>query len=105
MYKHDRNSMEGVNAYLKEGRERMREAGARRVRGLAAQNYVFTMMLVSANLRRLAKFMRDRAEGREYVETHKGRVSNYHRFYRAPEVDRGMTMKEKREAAKEKQKA
>lgn len=83
----------------------MREAGARRVRGLAAQNYVFTMMLVSANLRRLAKFMRDRAEGREYVETHKGRVSNYHRFYRAPEIERGMTRKEKREAAKEKQKA
>ena len=83
----------------------MREAGARRVRGLAAQNYIFTMMLESANLRRLATFMRDRAEGREYVETHKSRVSNYHRFYRAPEIERGMTMKEKREAAKEEQKA
>jgi len=92
--------MEGVNAYLKDGRERMREAGARRVRGLAAQNYVFTMMLVSANLRRLARFMRDRAEGREYVETHKGRVSNYHRFYRAPEVERGLTKAEASKAAK-----
>lgn len=78
----------------------MREAGARRVRGLAAQNYIFTMMLVSANLRRLATFMRDRAEGREYIETHKNRVSNHHRFYRAPEIERGMTMKEKRQAAR-----
>ncbi|NQW87678.1 MULTISPECIES: hypothetical protein [unclassified Frigoribacterium] len=94
-----------MNACLKEGRERMGEAGARRVRGLAAQNDVLTMMLVWTNLRRLAKFMRDRAEGREFVETHKERASNYHRFYRAPEVDRGMTMKEKREAAKQKQKA
>ena len=97
--------MEGVNAYLKEGRERMGEAGARRVRGLAARNYVFTMMLVSANLRRLAKYMRDRAEGREYDETHKGRVSNYHRFYRAPEIERGMTKAEASKAAKVKQKA
>jgi len=82
----------------------MREAGVRRVRGLAAQNYIFTMMLVSANLRRLATFMRDRAEGREYVETHKNRVSNYHPFYSAPEIERGMTMKETRQAAREKQK-
>ncbi|MBD8611181.1 hypothetical protein IFT77_11845 [Frigoribacterium sp. CFBP 13729] len=63
------------------------------MRGLAAQNYIFTMMLVSANLRRLATFVREPAEGREYVETHKNRVSNYHRFYRAPEIERGMTKK------------
>ena len=80
----------------------MPEAGARRARGLAAQNYIFTMMLVSANLRRLATFVRDRAGGREYLETHENRVSNYHCFYRAPEIERGMTKKEKREAAREK---
>lgn len=62
-------------------------------------------MLLSVNLHYLAKFMRDRPKGREYVETHKGHVWNYDRFYRAPEVDHGMTLKEKREAAKEKQKA
>jgi len=61
-------------------------------------------MLASANLRRFAAFVRDRAEGREYVETHENPVSHYHRFYRAPEIEHGMTMKEKREAAKEKQK-
>lgn len=48
--------------------------------------------------------MRDRTEGREYVETHKSKVSNHPHYCRVPEIERGMTMREKREAAQEKRK-
>jgi hypothetical protein len=58
-YQHDRNSMESMNNYIKEGPERLHDPRSRRVRGLAAQQFIMTMLLVSANLRKIARFLRD----------------------------------------------
>jgi len=58
-YKHDRNSIESMNDYLKSGPEAMKDSSRRRLRGLAAQSYILTMMYVSANLRKIARFLRD----------------------------------------------
>jgi hypothetical protein len=59
-YKSDRNTVESTNDYLKDGPEKLRDPGERRVRGLAAQNFFLAMLVVSANLRKLARFLRDR---------------------------------------------
>jgi len=37
----------------------MKDSSRRRLRGLAAQSYILTMMYVSANLRKIARFLRD----------------------------------------------
>jgi len=58
-YKHDRNSIESMNDYLKSGPEAMKDSSRRQLRGLAAQSYILTMMYVSANLRKIARFLRD----------------------------------------------
>jgi hypothetical protein len=58
-YRHDRNSMEGHNDYLKSGPERLADSRMRRIRGMAAQQFLITFQLVSANLRKIARFLRD----------------------------------------------
>jgi len=58
-YTHDRNSIESTNNYLKSGPEAMKDTSRRMLRGLAAQSYILTMMYVSANLRKIARFLRD----------------------------------------------
>jgi hypothetical protein len=58
-YRYDRNSMEGHNDYLKSGPERLADSGMRRLRGMAAQQFLVTFQLVSANLRKIARFLRD----------------------------------------------
>jgi hypothetical protein len=58
-YRHDRNSMEGHNDYLKSGPERMADSRMRRLRGMAAHQFLVTFQLVSANLRKIARFLRD----------------------------------------------
>ena len=58
-YKHDRNSIESMNDYLKSGPEAMKDSSRRQLRGLAAQSYILTMMYVSANLRKIARYLRD----------------------------------------------
>jgi len=63
VYSHDRNSVESYNGYIKLGPEQLDDASKRRLRGMAAQQFLLTMLLVSANLRKVARFLRD--EGRE----------------------------------------
>ncbi len=58
-FKRDRNSIESMNEYLKDGPENMKDSARRRLRGLAAQQYILTMMFVTANLRKIARFLRD----------------------------------------------
>lgn len=63
MYSTARNTIEGFNGYLKDASyEALDQPGRRRVRGYAAQ-YLFTALLVmSANIRKIRRFL---AEARE----------------------------------------
>ena len=59
-YRRDRNTTEAFNAFLKEpGYEAINDASRRRVRGLAAQQVVTTMLVVSANIRKIAAFLHE----------------------------------------------
>jgi hypothetical protein len=59
-YGTDRNTIEGYNAYIKDtGRENLEQSGSRRMRGLSAQQYIVTFLLVSANMRKIFAFIRD----------------------------------------------
>lgn len=60
-YTSDRNAMEGFNAFLTRGPERLGQSADRRVHGLAAQAFIVTMLLVSANLRKIVVFLQDHA--------------------------------------------
>jgi hypothetical protein len=56
-YQHDRSAIEGSNGYMKDGaRESIETASRRRLRGYAAQYLLITILVVTANLRRLQKF-------------------------------------------------
>lgn len=86
IYEHDRNSIESINAYLKTGPERMDESAGRRVRGLAAQSYIFTIMMVTTNLRRIAKFMNTRRKAQPKTppiqrSRDRNNLTNYRRWY------------------------
>lgn len=99
---HDRQSMEGMNAYLKRIHG-LEDADRRMMRGLAAQSFILTMVLTAANFARINKFLHDRAAGVVTEDRDRNRdkqgYSNYHRFYTKPKRRRGMTLKEKRAAA------
>lgn len=58
-YKHDRNTIESFNDFLKSGPESLDKPSFRRVRGRAAQQFMVTFHLVSANIRKIARFLRD----------------------------------------------
>lgn len=59
-YSTDRNVIEGYNGYIKDtGRENLDRSGSRRVRGLTAQQFVVTFLVVSANMRKVFAFLRD----------------------------------------------
>jgi len=51
--------MESWNAILTNNGERLSHAADRRIRGLAAHQFIVTMMAVSANLRRIATFLQE----------------------------------------------
>jgi len=102
-YSHDRQSMESLNAHLKTGHG-LHESRNRRMHGLAAQSFVFTLIVAAANLGRINKFLSDRAAGvggpsktprKRDVEDR----THYRRWYQPPTVVRGQTTKEKRQAA------
>jgi hypothetical protein len=59
LYRHDRNSMESGNDYVKSGPEQLGEPRVRRLRGMAAQQFTLTFLLVNANLRRIFRYIRD----------------------------------------------
>jgi hypothetical protein len=53
---HDRSAIEGSNGYMKDGaHESIETASRRRLRGYAAQYLLITILVVTANLRRLQK--------------------------------------------------
>lgn len=102
-YSHDRQSMESMNAHLKTGHG-LHESRNRRMHGLAAQSFVFTLVIAAANLGRINKFLSDRAAGVAASSTtaRKRDVedrTHYRRWYKPPTVVRGQTTKEKRQAA------
>ncbi|MGC8626839.1 MAG: hypothetical protein ACP5VR_04650, partial [Acidimicrobiales bacterium] len=60
-----RNSIEGLNGYVKDpAHEALAEPGRRRVRGIAAQSIFVTLLLMASNFRKVAAFRRTVAEGR-----------------------------------------
>lgn len=61
-YTADRNTIESYNAHVKDpGYENLNASSRRRVRGFAAQQFMTTMLLVSANIRKILVFCRDDA--------------------------------------------
>jgi hypothetical protein len=62
MYATLRNCSEGFNAYVKdESKEGLGLSGRRRVRGVAAQSVFVALLLVAANLRKIAAFLAEEA--------------------------------------------
>lgn len=57
-YEADRNMVEGINGYIKDERkENLRSAARRSAAGIAAQQVLVTMLVVSANMRKLQSFL------------------------------------------------
>ena len=60
-----RNTIEGLNGYVKDpAHEALAEAGRRRVRGIAAQSVFVTLLLMASNFRKAAAWRALVAEGR-----------------------------------------
>jgi hypothetical protein len=59
-YSTDRNVIEGYNGFIKDtGHENLESSGRRRMRGLTAQQFIVTFLIVSANMRKNFAFLRD----------------------------------------------
>jgi hypothetical protein len=59
-YSTDRNVIEGFNGFIKDtGHENLESSGRRRMRGLTAQQFIVTFLIVSANMRKIFTFLRD----------------------------------------------
>jgi len=59
-YEADRNMVEGMNGFIKaENKEALASAARRSAFGLAAQQVFVTMLIVSANMRKLQSFLKD----------------------------------------------
>lgn len=68
VYQADRNMVEGMNGYIKdEHAENLASAGRRSASGLAAQQVLVTMLIVSANMRKLQSFLK--REAQEAIKT------------------------------------
>ncbi|QNE35887.1 hypothetical protein [Leifsonia shinshuensis] len=62
-YTADRNMVEGVNGYIKdEGKENLGSAARRSAAGIAAQQVLVTMLVVSANMRKLQSFLKEESK-------------------------------------------
>jgi hypothetical protein len=102
-YRRDRNSIESFNAFIKTGPERIADSSARRLRGLAAQQFLLAMLTTAANIRKIVTFLaakhrapkdRDRrvAKGLTPVPAQRTRrrdaegMSNYRADYVRPEL-------------------
>ncbi len=58
MYSTARNTIEGFNGYVKDAnREALDQPGRRRIRGYTAQYLLTTLLVVSANIRKLRAFL------------------------------------------------
>ena len=57
-----RNSIEGLNGYIKDPcHEALSQPGRRRVRGIAPQSIFVTVLLMAANIRKIRSFRQDQA--------------------------------------------
>jgi len=64
-YKYDRNVIESMNAFAKDsGKENLGASQNRRLRGMAAQQVLITMLLVSVNIRKVNQFLRNLIHGK-----------------------------------------
>jgi hypothetical protein len=65
MYSTLRNSIEGMNGFIKDGaREAVDDPERRRIRGVAAQSVLVAFQFFAANIRKIGEFVVDReAEG------------------------------------------
>ncbi|GAB2526694.1 hypothetical protein [Paramicrobacterium agarici] len=70
-HKHARNSIEGVNSYLKDdGKEQIDSTKRRLVRGFAAAQFFLTVLMVNYNIRTLAAFVHDQVKDGTYGQEH-----------------------------------
>ncbi len=68
MYSTARNTIEGFNGYLKDAnREALDQPGRRRIRGYTAQYLFTTLLVVSANIRKLRAFLAEAAAGADGI--------------------------------------
>ena len=81
--------MESMNDYVKNGPERLSSSSARRLRGLAAQSFIVTMLLTSANLRKISRYLRDKMRSKPKKTYPRRRdtegLSTYVRWFAKPE--------------------
>lgn len=75
-HKHARNSIEGINSYLKDdGKEQIDSTKRRLVRGFAAAQFFLTILMVNFNIRTLATFVYDQVKegtlGQEHTPVEK----------------------------------
>jgi hypothetical protein len=81
-----RNTIEGTNGYLKDpAHEALAQPGRRRVRGIAAQSIFVGLLVMAANIRKIASFRQMIADGsgHQVVErAHRRRISL--KEYRSP---------------------
>jgi hypothetical protein len=104
-YKHDRNAIESYNDFLKSGPESLDKPQDRRVRGRAAQQFIVTMLLMSANIRKIAKFLADERRETPFVKRKRRRdtlgLSDYVRPDRLKKTEAGKKRANARAAARE----
>jgi hypothetical protein len=68
-YSTDRNGIEGINGYLKDSsHEALGDAGNRRIRGMAGQFLLISMLAVSANLRKIQAFRDEELQSATPIE-------------------------------------
>jgi hypothetical protein len=69
-YQYDRNVIESMNAFAKDsGKENLGASQNRRLRGMAAQQVLITMLLVSVNIRKINQFLRGLIHGKPSTTT------------------------------------
>jgi hypothetical protein len=106
-YKHDRNTVESYNEYLKAGPETLDKPEDRRVRGRAGQQFIVTMLLMSANIRKIAPFVGDSLRIKPKIKRKRRRdtlgLSDYVRPDRQPKTAAAKTAAAKRAALRKAQ--
>jgi len=82
-YKHDRNTIEGLNGFAKdESKEGLGTPGKRRLRGIAAQFLLISFIAVAANLRKIQAFRDEQLSSdseEERAEKRKQKLAIRHR--------------------------
>jgi hypothetical protein len=106
-YKHDRNTIESYNDFLKAGLETLDKPEKRKVRGRAAQQFIVTFLLMSANIRKIARFIGESRRAEPKIKRPRRRdtlgLSDYVRPNRGVKTPAAKKAAEKRAALKKAQ--